>query len=108
QVLIGGPKIKKVAYFTDTEPYQPAFNKIHDADLLIHETTFVEEEHERAKETQHSTAGKVALMAKQAKVKQLVGTHFSARYKDLKHLEQELLSKHRKSSIAKEFDEYNI
>jgi len=108
QVYIGGPKVKKVAYFTDSTPYQPAFNKIHDADLLIHETTFIQADHERAKETKHSTAEKVAKMAKLAKVKYLVGTHFSARYKDLKHLEQELLKFHRKSSIAKEFDEYDV
>ena len=44
---------------------------------------------EKAAETSHSTAKQAAILAKNAKVKNLILTHFSARYKDeIGHLEE--------------------
>ena len=60
-----------------------------ECDYLVFDSTFLEAEKQKAQDTCHSTAKQAATIAKNAKVKNLVLTHFSARYKDeVEHLRE--------------------
>lgn len=70
------------AYCSDTAYSEKIIPIIQGVNLLYHEATFAEEELQRAKATQHSTASQAATIALKAGVKQLIIGHFSARYRD--------------------------
>ncbi len=73
---------RKIVYTGDTRSLKNLAEFAEDADLLIHDATFDDELLERAHEDGHSTPSQAAGAAKRARVKRLVLTHISARYKD--------------------------
>jgi len=80
--VLGEPKKGKVIVYTgDTAPNEDLIDFAKDADLLIHEATFSDEEESMARESKHSTSRDAAKIAKKANVKLLVLTHISARYR---------------------------
>ncbi|HUP88384.1 MAG TPA: ribonuclease Z [Longimicrobiales bacterium] len=92
---------RKVVYTGDTRPCKPTIDISTDADLLIHDTTFSEEESERAGITGHSTAREAAEVAKAANVAKLVLTHISSRYaEDPRALEREARHIFRNAVVA--------
>jgi ribonuclease Z len=81
--VLGPPRPgKAIAYCTDTRPCQTALDLARDVDLLIHEATFTSDMTDEAREFGHSTARQAAEIAREAKAKRLLITHFSTRYPD--------------------------
>jgi ribonuclease Z len=72
----------------DTAPSPATVAAAADAELLIHDASFAEEDAQRAAETGHSTLGQAAAVAAEAHVKLLALVHISARYHVGKVLEE--------------------
>jgi ribonuclease Z len=80
---------KKIGISGDTMPTEELEKFFEGCDYLVFDSTFLDEIKEKAIETRHSTAKQAATLGKNANVKNLILTHFSARYKDeTLHLEE--------------------
>ncbi len=103
-VLVGPTRPGRHVVITgDTRPCQATVDHSRNADLLIHEATFGDEEGERAVETGHSTAREAAGVARDAGVRKLVITHFSARYsRDASSLDREAKEVFRPTVVARD------
>jgi ribonuclease Z len=108
--LVGAKRSGRTVVITgDTRPCAATIDASKGADLLIHEATFGDEEAERAIETGHSTAREAAQIAREAGVRRLVLTHFSARYsRDATELEQQARSLFPATVIGKDGMEIDV
>ena len=79
---------RTVAITGDTAPTHATVSAAADADLLVHDASFAEEEAQRAADTGHSTVGQAAAVAREAHVKMLALVHISSRYHVGKVLEE--------------------
>ena len=100
--------LKQYAFCTDTKFYPKLADWVKDVDLLYHEATFTEEQKDRAKATQHSTAKQAAEIAKRANVKKLLLGHFSARFNSTSPLQTEAEAIFENTVCVEDGDEFVI
>jgi ribonuclease Z len=77
------------AYCSDTAYSSETAKHIQKCSILYHESTFLENQKDKAIATNHSTAKDAAQVALESKTAFLLLGHFSARYNDEKEFEQE-------------------
>jgi ribonuclease Z len=80
QVMGPGREGRKIVLSGDSAPCEALAIAAHQADVLVHEATFSEEESERARLTLHSTARQAAELARRAEVRLLALTHITNRH----------------------------
>ena len=83
---------KKYAFCSDTIYDESIVPLIQGADVLYHESTFLESEAHLCEKTMHSTAKQAAGIAMKAGVKKLILGHFSTRYNDISIFREEAQS----------------
>jgi len=80
---------KTYVYCADTKYDESIIPHIGDADLIYHETTYLDALQQRAIDRFHSTTKQAALIAKKANVRKLLIGHFSSKYDTLEEFETE-------------------
>ena len=81
EMVCGPPREgRSIIYSGDTSPNDDLIDLARGVDVLIHESTFLDELLDRAEEDGHTTASQAAEVAKSAGIGLLVLTHISSRY----------------------------
>jgi len=107
--VVGAPRPgRKIVYSGDTRSTQSLLRLAEGADLLIHEATFDDVLVEKAKEDGHSTPTQAAETAKKAKVKKLVLTHLSSRYKSTQSLLEQARKIFSNTDVAEDFMQIDL
>ncbi len=107
QVMGSTREGRKVVLSGDTAPCQTLAIAAHQADVLVHEATFLQEEAERARQTLHSTARQAAELARDADVRLLALTHVSSRYAG-GELRDEARAVFAAADVARDFDTIDV
>ncbi len=96
-------KGKKITFILDTVFCTEAIDLAKNADLLISEAVYANDLQELATQYKHMTARDAAKIAEKAKVKKLILTHFSQRYKNVKELVVDAKDVFKNVEAAKDF-----
>ncbi|MBK5270722.1 MAG: ribonuclease Z [Bacteroidia bacterium] len=101
-------KGKTYAFCADTKYDERIIPHILNADLIYHETTYLDNFRERAEIRFHSTTRQAAMIAKKADVKKLLIGHFSSKYDTLEEFESEAREVFPKTELALEGVAYKV
>lgn len=89
----------KIVISGDTEPCENMVKISKGSDLLIHDSTFLEEDEGKS----HTDVKQAANIAKKSKVKKLILTHISRRYTDVTEMEKVAKKIFPKTKVAHDF-----
>jgi ribonuclease Z len=107
-VTIEGAKGKIYGFCADTKYDETIIPHIRDADMIYHETTYLDNLRERAESRFHSTSRQAAMIARKANVKKLLIGHFSSKYDTLEEFEKEAREVFLETELALEGVAYKV
>lgn len=99
---------RSYAYVSDTAPFPELSEWVKGVDLLYHESTYLSELDDQAKQRYHSTASDAARCAKEAAVGKLILGHYSSRCQKSKLYEDEARAIFAESYAANDGDVFDI
>ena len=97
----------KLVVIGDTGRTDDLLESCRDADTLVIESTYLNEEAEMARQFSHLTAQQAAELAVRANVHHLILTHLSRRYRE-KDVQKEAQAVHPNVSVARDFDTFQV
>ena len=103
QVLGPPRKGNKIVYSGDTTPCKEMVEFAKDSTILIHESTYMTEDADKAEENFHSTSADAAEIAKASNSKELILTHFSTRYKKTDEMLKQAQDVFENTKLANDF-----
>jgi ribonuclease Z len=107
-VTVEAPKGKSYVFCADTKYDEALLPHINEADIIYHESTYLDNLRERAIERFHSTSKQAAMMARKGNVKKLLLGHFSSKYAELDEFETEAREVFENSEVAMEGVTYQV
>lgn len=108
EVTMEAPLPRSYAYCSDTKYFPELPSILNGIELLYSECTFMKDLQSAADDKFHMTTGDVSQLAHKAEVKKLIVGHFSARYRDIGELKEELLSMSPGAVLVNDNETYHI
>ena len=99
---------RRYVYLSDTVYDESLIPHIENAELIYHETTYLNDMKEAALERMHATSGQAATIAKKANVGELIIGHYSSRYKDVRVFEKECREVFPNTKLGVEGNKYHV
>jgi len=99
---------KRYAFCADTQYDENMIPYIYGADMIYHETTYLDNMRDKAFERFHSTTRQAAAIAQKAMVKKLLIGHFSSKYNELDQFQSEAREVFPNTELALEGVTYEV
>jgi len=93
---------RSYAYCADTIYDETLAEKVSQVNLLYHESTYLKDSEDKARDRFHSTSVQAAQIAKMAQAEKLIIGHFSAKYENLEPFLNEATAVFKNTSLATE------
>jgi ribonuclease Z len=107
-VTMEAPTGKMYVFCADTKYDESLLPHLYEADLVYHETTYLDNLQEKAIERFHSTSKQAAKIASMGNIKKLLIGHFSSKYHELDEFEKEAKEIFENTEIAMEGVTYQV